>query len=261
MLVRDHGGKLRLPAGTQDDAGAVLGVTLDDLPLLRGELARLLQHLRRRVRLADVVKKRGLADVLDILTGHSDGLGQGHRQDRDVQRVNGRVLVVAAHGNEELEKRPAVLEDYGEGLDDGPCHGQRDEPPILRLVEQVVDRLRLFLELRSRGRLLRFILQLPEALPLPDGERPDPRMGEVDAGRSLGRGGRRIEQLDEGCEEAVELLPVDALGNLDALRARVGQHLRPMPFAQLAEPPVGEDDLALEEGVSWCRERLEQREQ
>ena len=82
-----------------EHARARLGVGLDDLELGRGEPPGLEQDRVRDGDLADVVQRRGVADVGDGELGEPEPLAEARRERRDALRVLARV-VVAVLGRE-----------------------------------------------------------------------------------------------------------------------------------------------------------------
>jgi len=89
-----------------DDIGADLGVAPDDLPLLLGELARLVENVLVHAELPDVVERRAEADDLDVPLRELHLLGDHPRVFGDAVRVAARVRVFRLdRGDEHLDRR------------------------------------------------------------------------------------------------------------------------------------------------------------
>jgi hypothetical protein len=71
-------------------------VALHHRALAVGELARLVQHLERDARLAEIVQQPRHAERTHVARAHPHRLGERHRQHGDVERVRRRVLVELA---------------------------------------------------------------------------------------------------------------------------------------------------------------------
>ena len=76
-----------------EDAAADDGVLFDDVPLLVGEAAGLLQDAVGDADFADVVEKRADADALDVRGGQIHGGGDGAGKLADTMAVAGGVAI------------------------------------------------------------------------------------------------------------------------------------------------------------------------
>ena len=90
---------------------------------------------------ADVVEQPGDPEVVDQALGHAERFGLRHSQDRDVDRVRERVLVVGLQGGERHEGRQIREEIFLDHAHD-PLDVVRDQPldrvpPIEDLMEQL----------------------------------------------------------------------------------------------------------------------------
>ena len=99
------GRMVRVPARDEDESGAIHGMTSDQPPLLLIERAVVLEDLRRDLDLADVVQQAADPQGDRLVSRQADRMGEGEREDADVDHVMVRVLVVRLHGREEERLR------------------------------------------------------------------------------------------------------------------------------------------------------------
>src|SRR5688572_4181474 len=114
VLERHHGperGDLRC---VLQDLGAVHGVALEDVELLVGELARLVEHLVRRLHLADVVHQRGQAEFAQEAPLDTEAARLPHREDGHVHHVGERVVVVVLQRRQRQQRRAVLRHGLGQ---------------------------------------------------------------------------------------------------------------------------------------------------
>ena len=84
------------PARAEQRQHALARMCAHDRPLGAGELGRLVEHFERHRALAQIVEERRQPDVGELELRIADAVAERHRQERDVDRVVLRILVVRA---------------------------------------------------------------------------------------------------------------------------------------------------------------------
>ncbi len=138
---------LRCPA---KDLRALDRMTLQDAEFLIGEPLRLVEDLRRRAHLADVVHQRRQPELAQQRPVNPEAARLAHGQDRHVHHVRERVVVVILERRQRQERRAILRHRLRERIDNASPGVGVGHPLGLRAVPQ-----------RSRHRH-RIVVQPPE---------------------------------------------------------------------------------------------------
>jgi hypothetical protein len=118
MLEGDNRRQRRHLRRAAQDVRAVDDVPLHEVELFVGQLVRLVQHLLRRVDLADVVHQRGKAELAQQRAVHVERSRLRHRQHRHVHHVREGVVVVALERRQRHQRRAIPADHLRQAVDD-----------------------------------------------------------------------------------------------------------------------------------------------
>ncbi len=120
MLERDDRRERRHLRRPSQDVRAVHNVALHEVEFFLVQLIGLVQHIERRVDLADVVHERREAELAQQRPFDIQRAGLGHRQRRHVDHVRESVVVVFLERRQGHQRRAVLRDELGEALDDFP---------------------------------------------------------------------------------------------------------------------------------------------